>query len=193
MRDSRLKLPAGAGTHYAQLRRRNRLITFSNKTAGGCELSHTLARNTVFLNDSSTMRCYTSNTPQHEFGGLMPSLNPRVVTNISPHYHRLMSTKLDDTGVSASEYLRRLIITDLEGHQNYMVKLMGHRLMQASVHLAALSKDRFSEQEFAHLRTLAADIGVAAFGPLPVRPYDFDRPAEVRAKLQILHDLLDGF
>ncbi|NWE54532.1 hypothetical protein HX774_19235 [Brevundimonas sp. P7753] len=73
-----------------------------------------------------------------------------------------------------------------------MVKLMGHRVVQASVHLAALSKDRFSEQEFTQLRTMAADIGVAAFGPLPVRPYDFDRPPEVMAKLQILHDLLDG-
>lgn len=123
----------------------------------------------------------------------MPSLNPRVVTNISPHYHRLMEEKLARTGASVSEYLRRLIMTDLESHQDYMVKLMGHRLIQASVHPAALSKDHFSEQEFAHLRTLAADIGVAAFGSLPVRPYDFDRPAEVMAKLQILHDLLDGF
>jgi hypothetical protein len=103
-----------------------------------------------------------------------------------------MAEKLAGTGVSVSEYLRRLIITDLEGHQDYMVKLMGHRLVQASVHLAALSKDRFSEQEFTQLRTMAADIGVAAFGPLPVRPYDFDRPPEVMAKLQILHDLLDG-
>jgi len=78
----------------------------------------------------------------------MPSLNPRIVTNISPHYHRLMAEKLAGTGVSVSEYLRRLIMTDLEGHQDYMVKLMGHRLVQASVHLAALSKDRFSEEEF---------------------------------------------
>jgi len=123
----------------------------------------------------------------------MPSHNPRIVTNISPHYHRQMAEKLAGTGVSVSEYLRRLIITDLEGHQDYMVKLMGHRVAQASVHLAALSKDRFSEQEFTQLRTMAADIGVAAFGPLPVRPYDFDRPPEVMAKLQILHDLLDGF
>lgn len=104
-----------------------------------------------------------------------------------------MTEKLAGTGVSISEYLRRFIITDLEGHQDYMVKLMSQRLLQASVHLADLSQDSFSEQEFAHPPVLASDIGAAAFGPLPVQPYDFDRPTEVMTNCRFFTTCLKDF
>jgi len=122
----------------------------------------------------------------------MPSNNPRVIAVLPAHLHGRMVEKLAGTGVSNSEYVRRLITADLEGHQDYMVRLIGHRLMQSSVHLAALSKERFSADQFAQLRTLATDLGTAAFGPLPVRPYDFEKGPETSEQVQALHDLLDA-
>lgn len=131
-------------------------------------------------------------TPFARFSPNMPSNNPRVVTVIPPHLHGRMVEKLAGSGVTVSEYIRRLIAEDLEGHQDYMVRLVGHRVIQASVHLAALAKDRFTEDQFAQLRTIASDMGVAAFGPLPVRPYDFEKGSETTGQVQALHDLLDG-
>ncbi|WP_147399933.1 hypothetical protein [Brevundimonas sp. LPMIX5] len=82
-----------------------------------------------------------------------------------------------------TEYVRRLIEANLEGHQDDMLRLMVHRMTLMSIQVGAMAKEKFDDDEYHRLRKMAVTMGRAAFGPLPVRPYDFEEILEEEERI----------
>lgn len=116
---------------------------------------------------------------------------PRISAYISRRLHARLQVKLEDSGLTMTEYVRGLIEADLEGHQDYMLRLMAHRMTLMSIQVGAMAKEKFDDDEYHRLRKMAVTMGRAAFGPLPVRPYDFEEIQEEEERILALHAVLD--
>lgn len=90
-----------------------------------------------------------------------------------------------------AEYLRRLVEADLDGHHDYMLRLLGHRVSLMSVQVGALARREFDDAEYQRLRSMAVTMGTSTFGPLPPRPYDFQQSDLDDERVEALHALFD--
>ncbi|WP_438853186.1 hypothetical protein [Brevundimonas nasdae] len=121
---------------------------------------------------------------------VMPSALSRLQTRVPPAVFERAKAKAKANGKTVSDYLADLVRADLDGHQDYMVKLIGHRLMIVSVMMTAMLKSEVSEEEFVRIRALASHLGAGAFGPLPPQPFELPEDLAALESIKALHEVL---
>lgn len=89
------------------------------------------------------------------------------------------------------EYLRHLVEADLDGHHDYMLRLLGRRLSLMSVQVGASARREFDDTEYQRLRSMGVTMSASMFGPLPPRPYDFHQSDLDDERVEALHALFD--
>lgn len=121
----------------------------------------------------------------------MPSVSTRRVTaRFYPEQIRKMDAKAAERGETPSQYIQRLVLEDLHGHNIYRERLMAHRIMANSAMLAYMMKANFGSDVLKSVNRTAAELAAATLGPLPLRPYDYEVDEGTISWIQDLHDLL---